>query len=749
MIESIHIADVATYGRTAELMGGLSKINFIYGSNGSGKTTISKVIAGEYDYSGCCVTWKGGTRLQPMVYNRDFVKRNFNETADLKGIFTLGEQNIDTLNKIATATKEKDQLTQDIETLKKTLQGIDGAGGKIAELALLDSKFRDICWSQKQKYDPNFADAFEGLRNNKEKFRDRFLQELSANSSTLEALTDLEKRAQTIFGSTPTSEALIALPATNGLVAHESNSILNKRIIGKDEVDIAAMISKLGNSDWVKEGRNFFAVNDNVCPFCQQHTPNSLAKSLEEYFDEAFEQDSKAIGELETNYKTESERINQQIETIVATPSKFLDVEKLKIEKDLLKSKTNVNIQRISTKKKEPSQKVELESTLNVLATIKAIIDAANVNIENHNKMVMNFKQEHKILTGQVWRYLIDKELKGALTEYQKNHDSLIKAIESLRTKIVAAEAAKKAKILEIGGFEKSVTSIQPTIDGINALLKAFGFLSFSIEKANCGTCYKLVRADGSDAKQTLSEGEISFVTFLYFYHLLKGSDLASGVTTDRVVVFDDPVSSLDSDILFIVSSLIKEIFKEIQKGAGQIKQIFVLTHNVYFHKEVTFCSKGEKEIAKCRTFWVVRKSGLESKLTKCDKNPIKTSYEMLWKEVQSNDQANPSIQNALRRILEYYFKFLGGRDFDDICNKFEGKDKLVCKALFSWAHAGSHSIFDDQYISIGETSVEKYLKIFQEIFINEGQHEHYKMMMGDAYVESEATPTIVQEPSQ
>jgi wobble nucleotide-excising tRNase len=279
MIESIHIADVATYGRTAEIMGGLSKINFIYGSNGSGKTTISKVIADEDDYSRCCVTWKGGTRLQPMVYNRDFVKRNFNETADLKGIFTLGEQNIDTLNKIATATNEKDQLTKDIEDLKKSLQGTDGAGGKIADLALVDSKFRDICWSQKQKYDPNFADAFEGLRNNKEKFRDRVLQELSSNSSTLEALTDLEKRAQTIFGSTPTSEAMIALLETNGLVAHESNSILNKRITGKDEVDIAAMISKLGNSDWVKEGRNFFAVNDNVCPFCQQHTPNSLAKA--------------------------------------------------------------------------------------------------------------------------------------------------------------------------------------------------------------------------------------------------------------------------------------------------------------------------------------------------------------------------------------------------------------------------------------------------------------------------------------
>lgn len=69
----------------------------------------------------------------------------------------------------------------------------------------------------------------------------------------------------------------------------------------------------------------------------------------------------------------------------------------------------------------------------------------------------------------------------------------------------------------------------------------------------------------------------------------IKGSNSESGMTSDRVVVFDDPVSSLDSEILFIVSSLIKGIFEEIRNGTGHIKQVFMLTHNVYFHKEVTF----------------------------------------------------------------------------------------------------------------------------------------------------------------
>ena len=162
----------------------------------------------------------------------------------------------------------------------------------------------------------------------------------------------------------------------------------------------------------------------------------------------------------------------------------------------------------------------------------------------------------------------------------------------------------------------------------INSLLAGFGFRSFSLAVSPCGKLYTLRRPDGTDAKDTLSEGEKSFITFLYFYHLLKGSASESGVTTDRVVVFDDPVSSLDSDILFIVGSLIRGLFKEVHAKKGQIKQIFVFTHNVYFHKEVTFNPKSKYCGKKDETFWTIRKTADRSKVQKHDSNPIKTSYE-------------------------------------------------------------------------------------------------------------------------
>lgn len=737
MIDSIQIGGIATFDNAPEALTGLTDFNFVFGSNGTGKTTITRVIADEGKFPSCRISWKGGTKLEPLVYNRDFITKNFNQSTELKGIFTLGEKHVDTLNKIKTAKEELDKLTDKIKNLTLGLQGADGTGGKKSELAALDAEFKTKCWAQKRRHDLKFSGAFEGLRNNAENFKAKVLEESTSNSAKLESLADLEKRSELVFGPTPTVENSIVAAGMTNILAHEANTILKKRVIGKEDVDIAEMIKKLGNSDWVREGRAFYEVNDKKCPFCQQSTTGAFAKSLNDYFDEIFAKDSKAIDEVGTNYKADSERIQQQLATIIAAPSKFLDVEKLKAEKALLDSKVTINIQRLATKKKEPSRVVELESLSNVAAELKTLVDAANALITRHNKMVANLAHEKRELTAQVWKYLLEVELKTELAAYETKRGGLNKAIDAMDDQVASATKEKNAKAAEIRALEKQTTSTQPTINGINDILASFGFRSFSIAKAAKDNCYKLVRLDGTDAKDTLSEGEQSFVTFLYFYHLLKGSDSESGMTTDRVVVFDDPVSSLDSDILFIVGSLIKRLFEEVKAGTGHIKQIFVFTHNVYFHKEVTFNSRRPSNgKLNNETFWVVRKSGLVSKLESHTSNPIKTSYELLWAELRRPDRSNLTIQNTMRRILENYFKILGGIEPETICGMFEGKEKQICKSLFSWVNAGSHYALDDLYISIDASTVETYIKVFSSIFEKSDHLAHYKMMMADAYVD-------------
>ena len=415
MIESITIKNVATYGNVDEQMSGLSKLNFIYGSNGSGKTTISKVIANPEIFLECAVAWKGGMKLQPMVYNPDFIARNFSQVEELKGVFTLGENQVETLAQIKAAKGELDTLGRDIEKLTKTLQGADGAGGKQKELEKLEDSFKETAWSQKLKLDRSSAKkALEGFRANKNSLKSLILQESTTNKALLLPLAELEKKAESVFAQAPTTAVLVPVIDTTKLIAHENNPILKKRVIGKDDVDIAAMIKKLGNSDWVRQGREFYEVNNGTCPFCQQSTTEAFTQSLNEYFDEAFLADKQAIDELASEYTTDASRLKQQIEAICVPQPKFLDIEKLKTEKALLDAKIDLNNRHLVGKKKEANQVVALESLSNVIAAINLLIDSANSQAREHNRMVANITAERSALKKQVWRYVIE-ELKDDL----------------------------------------------------------------------------------------------------------------------------------------------------------------------------------------------------------------------------------------------------------------------------------------------------------------------------------------------
>jgi wobble nucleotide-excising tRNase len=147
-------------------------------------------------------------------------------------------------------------------------------------------------------------------------------------------------------------------------------------------------------------------------------------------------------------------------------------------------------------------------------------------------------------------------------------------------------------------------------------------------------------------------------------------------------------------------------------------------------------------------TFWIVRKVGTESTVLRHDSNPIKTSYELLWTEVRNPNRSTLTIQNTLRRILENYFRILGGINTDEICGMFTGREKLICKSLFSWVNDGSHSAHDDLYISADETTVDTYLKVFRAVFEKMNHGAHYKMMMRDAYVEEISAPLVEATPA-
>jgi len=233
-------------------------------------------------------------------------------------------------------------------------------------------------------------------------------------------------------------------------------------------------------------------------------------------------------------------------------------------------------------------------------------------------------------------------------------------------------------------------------------------------------------------AEATLSEGEITFITFLYFLQLVKGSTNETEITDDRILVIDDPISSLDSNVLFVVSSLLKEITKKIRNNQGNIKQLILLTHNVYFHKEVSFINGRTKECNETN-FWILRKIDNVSYLQDFELvNPIQNSYELLWRELKNKDNnSGITIQNTMRRIIENYFKILGKYGDDDLIDKFiNPQEKEICRSLICWINEGSHTIPDDLFVELQDNTIENYFKVFKSIFKETGHIEHYNMMM-------------------
>ena len=154
------------------------------------------------------------------------------------------------------------------------------------------------------------------------------------------------------------------------------------------------------------------------------------------------------------------------------------------------------------------------------------------------------------------------------------------------------------------------------------------------------------------------------------------------------------------------------------------------MTHNTYFHKEVSY-RKDNKNDRKDETFWIVRKENNISNATLYSLNPIKTSYEFLWNEIKEPNKA--TLQNTLRRILENYFNFQG-KNLHDLAGLFEDEEEQsVCRSLISWIHDGSHHILDDLHVDNSDETSERYLSVFKSIFEKTHHIEHYKMMMGES----------------
>lgn len=730
MIKDITIKNVATYDNVGIQVSTLKKVNFIYGANGCGKTTISNFLFNTADlrFNNCSIAWQNTIPLNTLVYNKEFRERNFGK-GKLSGVFTLGEATAEQIKIIEDKTEELKVLKAD-GIKKRETQTI-----QVQKKETLENDFKENTWTKiYKKYELIFKSAFVGTLQ-KESFKNKLLQEFTTNTVFLDTFENLKVKAKTIFGEVPQTITPINSISFDRIIEIENNEIWKKIIVGEADVDIAKLIQKLNINDWVNQGRDYLQ-EDETCPFCQKKTITEDFKSqLESFFDETYLNDIRYIKERKQEYNSLVHNLINELNVVETNQKDFkntkLNNDRYRAYLKTLISQNTTNSEFLNNKVKEPSRSIELISLKEQLDLIAELITNANMEIKTHNDIVTNFNTEKINLIKAIWKLVIE-EFRTEITKFNTDKNGLEIGITVLQAQINAKLNEYKILDTEIKNLSKNVTSIQPTINEINRLLKSYGFVNFEIVPTTEDGFYQIQREDGTIAETTLSEGEITFITFLYFLQLAKGGVSEETVNEERILVIDDPISSLDSNVLFVVSTLIKEIIKEIKLETGNIKQLILLTHNVYFHKEVSFIDGRTK---KCNNtnFWILRKNDkittLQSFLIE---NPIQSSYELLWQELK-NEGLNSSltIQNIMRRIVENYFRLLGKYGDDYLIQKFATKEEQeICRSLICWINDGSHSINDDLYVELQDRTIETYKNVFKNIFILTNHEGHYNMMM-------------------
>lgn len=731
----------------------LTFVNFFYGNNGAGKSSIAHAIAEDDG-----VVWSDGKTVADfdvLVYNQDFINDNFVNYGDLKGVFIFGEEDIEAKKKIGELTDEKkkksDERTAAGEEYKKK------TAGKESALA----QFQDTCFSKTAAIRKRFDKCMDGKKQKK-----NFAEAVLAEKAPVDHdLAELERLYDVAFDDSARTypEFKKAAATTYGSLA--GRDLLDRMIVSSSDTPFAKFMKALGDtaSDWVRDGHTRYAgAAGGKCPYCQQKLPTNFEVDIAATFDAQYQQDIRDLGQFRAVYEKETKEIVRVLQANTSDVMTTIDLTAYRGKLALLESNFEINRQRIAEKVKEPSKTISLEDTDTLLLEVGAMIDDINKLIKANNDVIAAKRSSKAKCKTEIMQYLAFM-LAGDVKSYLDEDAQLDKDIAAIidRGKKLKKEIGDLTK--EISDLNKHNANTEAAIDSINKILKDSGFQGFSIRaKAGVGNVYEVIREDGSIA-ENLSEGERNFIAFLYFYHQVRGS-MSSEELKEKIVVIDDPVSSMDSTALFLVSAIVREMINVCWNNTeylnpkvpgDYIKQLFILTHNVYFHREITYQQVGYYN---CTSFYMIRKNDNISSIKLCKRqskeipteeenyNPVQNSYAALWNELRDLQSTIPTL-NVMRRILEYYFLQLCGYEGsdlreivldahrDDFIKQVEGEkpdmtNYQLASSLLAYIN-NPNGISDGlNYVEEYE-DVDAYKRVFQMIFEALGQSQHYKMMTG------------------
>lgn len=746
MLRAMTIVGGTCFGESPLSVSGLKSASFFYGPNGSGKTTISRAFAGHGSLQ-LEPEWHDDAEMAIKVYNRDLVDHILRESSRIPGVFVLGENSVEAEKRIEQIEMAGGERDQAVDVYGRTRSSHTDAISRQAEAK---GAFTTAAWNKYRALVEDHSTllpAFIGHRGvdrNKDMLVTRLLErEAPSEADILPKLEDILTNAAAVFDTSATTLTRLMAVSEFQWIEQDGSALLEQKIVGSSEVSLSELVGKLSNEDWVHTGRQYLHDADGLCPFCQQKAPMALAKQLEDMFDDRYTEQVEALKRLATAYASWVRSMRETIESWSAESAGYLDEVAYQKVLGSLNTDIGANEQLLGEKLRSPSETVAVSTSSAPVEALNTVIAEANAKIDAHNRLVESQKVEKPKLVADCWTYLSDVLLRDELTAYRKKSAGLQKGVEATESKMKDASTAIVKLDSEVRGLQRSVESSQPVIDDINGLLKRSGFTSFQIvNSTELDDGYMLARNGVSLDEHSLSEGERTFIAFLYYYFQLNGREGAAE-SGKILAVIDDPISSLDSDILFVVSALVRDLIKRALSKKDHVAQVIILTHNVYFHKEVAQIRHKDEGAGRC--YHVIRKNLTQPSVIEAhSENPVSTEYERLWSEVRRASQGEPmsviGLENVLRRILENYFRIAGGIWEEEIVQYLDPPGRSVLRSMFNWVNEGSHGVFENLHYSPSPTTQDVYLNVFQEVFVRSGHDAHFRMMMGTKAAESDSS---------
>ena len=455
-----------------------------------------------------------------------------------------------------------------------------------------------------------------------------------------EKIKDLEKQITSIKESGEIQEKGKFEEVTfEGFVLENLKSILSKTICDisrnvEDKISSHIKQHKMKDTEWIEKGITYTTTDS--CPFCNQSISNSdILEIYEDYFNKEYMELKKSISSYKINehFSTEQFLKNDLLEEFWNKYSKerldcSLDTEQLKKIYD----NSVRTIQSLITKKKEnPLDEVHIsDGERGVVQQLIDEIQQYNDTLKGYNKIIDEIKRSSS--EGDISQ--VEKELQFAKckkTRLEKDEfckEKILPLIEEKRSN--DEDQSSKKEELEI----HSCRVLEKYQGSMNEFLKNFGAnFSISLKKLQYfgykpGYGYSIiidkdenneirVQGSGVDTNKclgnTLSEGDKATLAFAFFMAKLKSDEGLS----EKIVVIDDPISSLDMHRKC-------QTIQAIDRLSSKVKQMFVMSHDAYFLKDIfNKCKKEDRKSLK------IIRGGNSSELVECDIHEITQSSYM------------------------------------------------------------------------------------------------------------------------